>query len=257
MNFKTVKTHVCAYKTVKVTKRRILLISIILFVAAIVGFTVWAYTPLGPTETAVESLLDSETVSIIQGKRIIFYPSEPTDTGIIIYQGGHVDPRSYSVLAHRLAESGYTVFIPKMLFNLAVFDKNAALGIIDENPEIEKWVLIGHSLGGAMAASLVYDEPDDFHGLVLLAAYPPENNDLSSYDIKVTTIYGSNDEVATPSKIEESFDLLPAESRKILIEGGNHAQFGYYGKQNGDGAATITPEEQLRIVLDEILNIIQ
>jgi dienelactone hydrolase len=220
------------------------------------GFTVWAYTPLGPTQKALDSLVDSETVSITRGKSIIFHPSEPIDTGIIIYQGGHVDPRSYSVLAHRLAEEGYIVFIPKMPFNLAVLGKNVALEIINENPEIDEWVLIGHSLGGAMAASLVYDEPDEFHGLVLLAAYPPENNDLSSYEIKVTTIYGSKDEVASPVEIEESFNLLPPESRKVLIDGGNHAQFGYYGKQNGDGTATITPEEQLRIVLDEILHMI-
>lgn len=240
----------------KITRRRILLISTIVIIAAVLGFTVWAYTPLGPSQKAVDSLLDSETVSITQGKNIIFHPSEPMDTGIIIYQGGRVDPRSYSVLAHGLAEKGYTVFIPKMPFNLAVIDKNAALRIINENPEIDKWVLVGHSLGGAMAASLVYDEPDEFQGLVLLAAYPPANNDLSSSEIKVTTIYGSNDQVASPTEIEESFNRLPPDSRKVLIEGGNHAQFGDYGKQDGDGTATISPEEQLRIVLDEIQNII-
>ncbi len=241
----------------KITRRRILLFSSMIFVAIILGFTVWAYTPLGPTQKAIDSLVDNEKVSITQGKSIIFQPSEPIDTGIIIYQGGHVDPRSYSVLAYRLAEEGYIVFIPKMPFNLAVLDKNVALEIINQNPEIENWVLIGHSLGGAMAASLVYDEPNEFQGLVLLAAYPPEKNDLSSYEIKVTTIYGSKDKVASPIQIEESFNLLPPESRKVLIDGGNHAQFGYYGKQNGDGTATITPEEQLRIVLDEILLIIQ
>jgi pimeloyl-ACP methyl ester carboxylesterase len=242
---------------VRVTRRRILLVSTALIVAAFIGFTVWAYTPLGPAQKAVNSLVDSETVSITQGKNIIFHPSEPVDTGIIIYQGGHVDPRSYSVLAHRLAEEGYTVFIPKMRFNLAVLDKKAALEIVKDNPEIDKWVLTGHSLGGAMAASLVYDDPDVFQGLVLLAAYPPKNNDLSSYEIKVTTIYGSKDKVASPTQIEESFKLLPPESRKVLIEGGNHAQFGYYGKQKGDGTATITLIEQQKIVLEEILNITQ
>lgn len=240
----------------KVTRRRILLYSTLLILAVILGFTVWAYTPLGPAQEALDSLVDSESVSITQGKNIIFQPSEPTGTGIIIYQGGRVDPRSYSVLAHRLAEEGYNVFIPRMPFNLAVLGKNAALEILDDNPEIDRWVLVGHSLGGAMAASLVYDEPDEFQALVLLAAYPPENNDLTSYEVKVTTIYGSNDKVASMAEIEDSFNLLPPESRKVLIEGGNHAQFGYYGKQGGDGAATITPSEQHRIVLDEILLII-
>ena len=30
----------------------------------------------------------------------------------------------------------------------------------------------------------------------------------------------------------------------LRIEGGNHAQFGNYGLQNGDGTATISREEQ-------------
>ena len=105
-----------------------------------------------------------------------------------------------------------------------------------------------------MAASLVFDEPGKFKGLVLLAAYPPRNNNLSSLDVYVTTIYGSLDQIATQSEIEESFSLLPPDTEKVLIEGGNHAQFGQYGTQKGDGTATIGPEEQQKIVIEAILN---
>jgi predicted alpha/beta-hydrolase family hydrolase len=141
-----------------------------------------------------------------------------------------------------------------MPFNLAVTNKRAAVKIINDYTEIDNWVIGGHSLGGAMAASLVFDEPEMFEGLVLLAAYPPRNNNISSLDLCVTIVYGSIDQIATQSEIEESFPLLPLDTGKVLIEGGNHAQFGQYGTQNGDGVATIEPEEQLKIVIEAILN---
>jgi predicted alpha/beta-hydrolase family hydrolase len=141
-----------------------------------------------------------------------------------------------------------------MPFNLAVTNKRAAVKIINDYTEIDNWVIGGHSLGGAMAASLVYDEPEMFEGLVLLAAYPPQNNNISSLDLYVIIVYGSLDQLATQSEIEESLPLLPFETEKVLIEGGNHAQFGDYDTQKGDGVATIEPEEQLKIVIEAILN---
>jgi dienelactone hydrolase len=236
------------------TRRRILYGTASLVLIAVFGFTYWAYTPLGPAQTAVNSLVDSENVSVMEDNRIIFIPKETLDIGFIFYPGGHVDPRSYSGMAHQIADEGYLVIIPKMPFNLAVVNKRAAVKIINDYEEIDNWVIGGHSLGGAMAASLVFDEPETFKALVLLAAYPPKNNNISSLDLHVTTIYGSNDLIATQSEIEESFPLLPLDTEKVLIEGGNHAQFGQYGTQNGDGTATIGQEEQQKIVIEEILN---
>ena len=238
-------------------KRRILY-AIALFVFVVLsGFLYWAYTPLGPSREALASLVDSETVSVVEDNWIRFHPDSPQTTGLVFYQGGHVDPRSYSILAHRIASNGYLVVIPKMPLNLAVLNKDAALMVMNEYPDVSSWVLAGHSLGGAMAASLVYDEPDVFQGLVLLAAYPPKNNDLSSYDLIVATIYGSNDLIASLSEIEDSLTYLPADAHVVLIEGGNHAQFGYYGRQNGDGVASITREQQHMTVIDEILTILK
>jgi predicted alpha/beta-hydrolase family hydrolase len=236
------------------TRRRILFVTASIILLAVLGFTYWAYTPLGPAQTALNSLVDSENVSVAETNRITFTPKTTPDTGFIFYPGGHVDPRSYSSIAHQIANKGYLVIIPKMPFNLAVIDKRAAVKIIDDHAEIDDWVIGGHSLGGAMAASLVYDEPEMFEGLVLLAAYPPKNNDISSLDLVVTIVYGSLDEIATQSEIEESLPLLPFETEMVLIEGGNHAQFGEYGAQNGDGIATIRPEKQQKIVIEAILD---
>lgn len=236
------------------SKRRILYGTASLVLLAVFGFTYWAYTPLGPTQTALNSLVDSENVTVIETNRIIFTPKGTLDTGFIFYPGGHVDPRSYSSIAHQIANEGYLVIIPKMPFNLAVMNKRAAVKIISDYEEIKDWVIGGHSLGGAMAASLVFDESEMFEGLVLLAAYPPQNNNISSFDLYVTTVYGSLDQLATQSEIEESLPLLPLDTKKVLIEGGNHAQFGQYGTQNGDGVATIGQDEQQKIVINAILN---
>jgi dienelactone hydrolase len=237
-----------------ITRRRILLGVVFLILLSFFGFTYWAYTPQGPAKNALDSLVDTENVSVTVAKQIIFTPSETLDTGLIFYPGGHVDPRSYGRIAHQIADQGYLVIIPKMPFNLAVIDKRAAVRILAAYPEIDNWVIGGHSLGGAMAASLVFDEQDMFKGLVLLAAYPPKNNDISSLDLFVTVLYSSNDQIATPSEIEESMHLLPFDAQGIIIEGGNHAQFGDYGVQNGDGEATIRPDEQQKIVIEAIIN---
>jgi dienelactone hydrolase len=240
-----------------ITRRRFLFGIILLVLIAVFGFTFWAYTPLGPAQAALDFLVDTDNVSLRVSNRIIFTPKESLNTGFIFYPGGRVDPRSYSSIAHKVASQGYLVVIPKMPFNLAVLDKRAAVKIINDYLEIDNWVIGGHSLGGAMAASLVYDEPEIFKGLVLLAAYPPKNNDISSLDLHVVVLYGSNDQLATPSEIVDSLHLLPFDTREIFIEGGNHAQFGDYGAQNGDGEATLEPEDQQKIVVDAILNILK
>ena len=38
----------------------------------------------------------------------------------------------------------------------------------------------------------------------------------------------------------------------VVIEGGNHAQFGNYGKQKGDADATISREEQQNIAVEAV-----
>jgi len=103
-------------------------------------------------------------------------------------------------------------------------------------------VIGGHSLGGAMASSYVYNHEDELDGLVLWAAYPAENNDLSSRILPALSIYGTEDGAA--AELPEKGERLLPEPEWLVMDGGNHAQFGYYGVQSGDGVATISREEQ-------------
>jgi pimeloyl-ACP methyl ester carboxylesterase len=115
-------------------------------------------------------------------------------------------------------------------------------------------VIAGHSLGGAMAARYALDHPDRVQGLALLAAYPDAN--LSASDLDVAVIYGTLDGLATVAQVEAARVLLPADSSWVKIEGGNHAQFGWYGAQAGDNTAAISREMQADITTRTLLGLL-
>jgi acetyl esterase/lipase len=218
------------------------------------GFVIWAETPLGPMPEALAALESDEQVQVEQGKWYIFRPVNQTpETGIIIYPGGRVDPRSYAPTARLLAEEGYLTIIVPMPLNLAVFNPDAAEEVIAANPDISTWVVGGHSLGGAMAANFAHKNPGLPDGLFLWAAYPAESDDLSGQGIKVVSIYGTLDGLMTSAEVEASRALLPADTSWAPIEGGNHAQFGWYGDQPGDNPATISREEQQAQIIEAML----
>jgi hypothetical protein len=66
-------------------------------------------------------------------------------------------------------------------------------------------------------------------------------------------IYGSQDEVLDHEKYQESLKNLPGVYTEYVIEGGNHAQFGSYGPQKGDGTALISAEQQIDETVRAIL----
>jgi pimeloyl-ACP methyl ester carboxylesterase len=142
----------------------------------------------------------------------------------------------------RIAARGYFVVLTPMPLNLALFNGNAADRVMAKYPEVEHWVIGGHSLGGVAAAGYAAGHPA-IEGLVLWASYPA-NDALKDREIKALSIYGSNDALANAAKIDESRALLPPDTVYVEIAGGNHSQFGSYGLQPGDGAAGISPEEQ-------------
>lgn len=231
-------------KRIRLWQLAIIALVVLLFTAT-AGFVIWGNNPLPAYNEALSALESDESVLVQQEPWLVFKPGEsnPT-TGFIFYPGGRVQPRAYAPAARALAEEGYLVVIPPMPLNLAIFAPEVADEIIATYPEIECWVIGGHSLGGAMAARFAYRNPQSVQGLVLWAAYPAESDDLSTSDLAVASIYASEDGVADVDTVLASKPLLPPSTSWVLIEGGNHAGFGYYGPQSGDGARTITLEEQ-------------
>jgi len=224
--------------------RWILIAVVVLLFVAIAGFVIWAETPLGPMPEALAALESDAAVTVETDPWLTFTPTGQTPTtGLILYPGGRVDYRSYAPPARAIAEQGYFVVIPRMPLNLAVFSPGKAADVMAAYPEIEQWVVGGHSLGGAMAAKFAYSNPDAMDGLAFWAAYPAGSNDLSNRtDLALISIYGTED--MGLEGIEASPALLPSQTQWVVIKGGNHAQFGWYGPQPGDGVATISREEQ-------------
>jgi hypothetical protein len=221
------------------------------------GFVIWAYTPLGPMPKALSALQSTATVQVIDDRWLVFEPTTNLmKTGLIIYPGGRVDPRSYSPTAKQLSSSGYLVVIVPMPLNLAVFGTERASDVMEVYPEIENWVIAGHSLGGSMAARYAYLHQDDVQALILWAAYPAENDDLSNAEFFSTSVFGTLDGLTTAQDIDRSRHLLPENVIWVPIEGGNHAQFGWYGDQPGDNPALISREQQQQIIIESTKNIL-
>lgn len=115
-------------------------------------------------------------------------------------------------------------------------------------PEITDWYVGRHSLGGAMAAGYLEEHTAEYEGLILCAAY--STVDYSSSDLAVISMYGSKDMVLNAEKYEECKINLPSDYKELVIEGGNHAYFGNYGRQKGDGEAEITNESQIETAVE-------
>jgi hypothetical protein len=107
-----------------------------------------------------------------------------------------------------------------------------------------------------MAAKFAYDNPGLVDGLVLWAAYPAGNNDLSSRDLVAASIYGTLDGLASEGEVVDSRRLMPSDTRWVAIEGGNHAQFGWYGPQNGDNPAAISRQAQQEQIVAATLEVL-
>jgi len=199
-----------------------------------------------------------EAVAVDQDRWLSFaLAGQAPSTGLILYPGARVDPRAYAVAARMIAASGYRVVIVPMPLNLAVLGASRADDVIAAYPEVTRWAIGGHSLGGAMAALYADEYPNAISGLLLWAAYPAGSNDLSNRDLPVVSIYGTRDGLATPEQIDASRALLPPRTEFIAIEGGNHAGFGRYGPQQGDLRAEIDIDEQQRQIVAGTLDLLK
>lgn len=228
----------------RILKRGALLLGAALLLA-LAGFVIWAGAAAEPMPEALAALQSDAQVQVDTEPWLVFRSlAHSQNVGLILYPGARVDPRAYAPAARALAAEGALVVIASMPLNLAFFAPDRAAEVMAAFPEIGSWAVGGHSLGGAMAARFAFQNPQAVQGLVLWAAYPASTDDLSGYDLAVSSVYGTLDELATEEKIAASRALLPPDTAWVALQGGNHAQFGWYGAQSGDGVATLSREEQ-------------
>ncbi|OHW62827.1 alpha/beta hydrolase family protein [Andreesenia angusta] len=215
-----------------------------MFLLLVLGFFIYASDYYETDEDAVEIISNNKNIRR-EDKLTIFSSDEPSDKALIFYPGAKVEHTAYAPILSKLSEEGITCVLVEMPFNMAIFNYDAADEVFERVPYVEDWYIGGHSMGGAMASKYASENKDKVEGLILLGAYmygnyPPE---------KALTIYGS----LNPS-VGEKIDY---KENVVIIEGGNHAQFGNYGEQKGDLPATIGWKEQQDVTVREIMDFIK
>lgn len=204
------------------------------------GFLLYAAVYYRADQTALDALCSDERVQISRTDYGWFFDGPAEDRALIFYPGGKVEETAYAPLLRMLAEQGTDVCLVKMPLRLAVLAPGRAELVLAEH-DYETWYIGGHSLGGTIAASYAAEHPGAFRGLALLAAYPIRPLDP---ELHVLSVYGSEDGVLSRERLAEGEQYFPENVLILEIPGGNHAQFGSYGPQRGDGQALIRPEEQ-------------
>ena len=180
---------------------------------------------------------DTVTVSEIGGGYKFDGPG--TEDLLIFYPGGKVEAEAYAPLLGSIAEQGVDCVLAVMPLRLSILNGNAADSFLSLGYRHN--YIGGHSLGGTTAAIYCNDHAEQLQGVILLAAFPTSR---LSETLSCLSVYGSNDNVLNRKVYEKNRPYFPDGTRELVIEGGNHAMFGNYGEQNGDGAAAITREEQ-------------
>jgi pimeloyl-ACP methyl ester carboxylesterase len=236
--------------------KRIFFALVFAIVVTGVGFVIWSETPLGPAPEALSALQSDSQVIVTDGDFLTFQPANlKPSTGFIFYPGGRVDYRSYAAPLREIAAQGYLVVLLPVRLNLAFFDINAAEPVFAKYPAIKHWAVGGHSLGGVASALFAKDHLTQLDAIIFWASYPADDS-LKNSDLKILSIYGTKD-MAGMGKFKETSALLPANTQYVVIDGGNHAQFGDYGPQPGDNTATISRTDQQSQIVEATVDFLK
>jgi len=232
-------------KNKKIIKRLIIGVLILILVVGIGSFVYlndyyrasdYVYTII---EENSSRIMEDGQYKYIKPKNIL-----DEQIGLIFYPGGKVESTAYIPLLIKLADKGITPVLVDMPGNLAVLDINAADDIFKMHEDIDSWYIAGHSLGGAMASQYLEKNHDKVEGLILLGSYPVNDAPVDSI-----VIYGTYD-------LKLDLEEVKKADKVFEIVGGNHAYFGDYGQQEGDGTALITHSEQQKNTVDRIMEFI-
>ncbi len=233
----------------KILKHKKLLITLVTIFSTFVfifgAFGIYVSIYYHAKVTAKQALVSDDYVTVTKNKNYYVFGNDKASIGLIFYPGAKVEYTSYAPLMRELAKNGIFCALVHMPLNFAFFDIDAAKKIKDKYDGIDIWYLGGHSLGGAMASSYIASNIDDYSGLLLLGSY--SSSDLSKTNLNVISIYGSNDRVLNLDKYQSSKKNYPSSFNELIIIGGCHSYFADYGHQRGDGDATISREEQIKI----------
>ena len=236
---------------------------VVLGLAATVVFVIWSLVAYRAAPDARAAVRPDDAVDVRHGDgRWSFVPTTRDGrerAGLVFFPGALVDPVAYAPLAHAVAEAGFPAFIVELprrgtmggADDPAVDERVDALLRVPNAPR--RWVVAGHSRGAVVAARMASERRRGLAGLVLIGTTHPRDVDLSALPQPVTKVVGTRDGLARVAGVQANRAKLPAGTRWVWIEGGNHSQFGWYGFQPGDRRATIAASEQRAVTTREVI----
>jgi pimeloyl-ACP methyl ester carboxylesterase len=229
--------------------RRLFRLAWLLLGSGFLLYLVWSYRAAGVDPAVLAS--DGAVEVVEDAERIVFRPrGQHAAAALVFLPGAMVDPHAYAPLLHGIARQRHAVHLLKLPLRNAPFEaqRRAAVervvALIGSERSVQRWIVAGHSLGGALAARMARDHAGRIAGLVLIGTSHPRDFDLSTLRIDVTKVSGTHDGLASPEEVKANARLLPAHTRWVEIAGGNHSQFGHYGLQLGDRRATVARDVQ-------------
>ncbi len=186
------------------------------------------------------------------GETLVLRPAAGRERGgVILYPGAYVDVRGYVPTLKPLAEAGYRVVVVRMPFELAIFGIDRAADVIAEHTDLRHWVIVGHSVGGAMAAMFADRHREALDGVIIWDSYPPSVSSLADFAKPVWLIHRATPDGSPPPSFAANRNLYPRDSRWAAIPGGIHMQFGSFapGGYVEDWAPSISEAAQHRAVV--------
>lgn len=215
-------------------------------------FMVWNIGNYQSRNLPSETFENSRKVLVEETRDQIIFKSIDKNKSleVIFFQGGLADPKAYAPLCRQLAELGFTSHLIKTPFRLPLYGYQKISELFDFTQV--NYVIGGHSQGGKMAAQFVFENPELLKGFFLLGTSHPKDIDLSNLNIPALKLYGENDGLASVEEVLANESKLPARSQSILIQGGNHSQFGYLGTLLTDNQASISLEKQQELTIQNL-----
>ena len=215
----------------------------------------WAYLQVyyHADDAAWKGLESAGSVTVRKIDQGYYFDGPGEESAVIFYPGAKIEEAAYAPMMFSLAEAGADVFLVEMPFHFALLGMNTADEIIQAYV-YDQWYLAGHSMGGIAANIYAAAHPGQISGMIYLASYPSKSLDPQE---RLLSIYGSEDGCLDYAAYEKAKSLWPENAEEVILEGGNHAGYGNYGSQKGDGAASISTEEQQKKTVEVVINWIQ
>ncbi len=223
----------------------------------------WALLAFRANGNAHDALNGDDRVAVVAGDGVWrFEPAvaTPGTASLLFFPGGMVDPVAYAPLLRDVAAQGHRVM-------LVALPRRGAFGGAEDPVLLAharelivqaggRWVVAGHSKGGKVAALFAHAHPDHTAALVLIGTSHPRDIDLSDAAFPVIQVLGDRDPIASIERADRNRHNLPLATSRIVVEGGNHSQFGEYGFQPGDRFAAISRERQRETTLVAVLSVL-